>query len=269
MYDELWDAARAAAALEGDEFIEFEIRNATMLAATETAAYDMLVDRVPSQVARTIADKLPYLRRRRPCTPKHCGCDPMWLVWDHDDAICSVCAVARPYIVATMEKLPYGEWRTLPKKYERKNRFRIIINRFIQGTSARLSDERVATIVAHMRVMPEYATATDVRRALRKARLPEHYPDVPGIVAQLRQTAGLRIEPRDVDALRSMFVAVQAYMPKTGRVYMPSYNMILRCLLEHIGYADVDVYVPLLSHKRTYARVSRIVEEVMAMVRVA
>lgn len=267
MYDQLWDAVRETS---DDPFLDFDIAKAKQLAHTEVAAYEMLSERLtPSQQA-FVSDRLPYLRNRKPLRQVHCSCnDETLLVWDDDEGICTACGTARAYMVNNIEKLPYGEMRDFPKKYARSNRFRVIMGRFMQGAMARVNEKTLDTIRSYLKVSPDVATATDVRRALRKGKLGELYPSVPGIVAQLRQTGGLHLDPYDVDTLKSMFVAVDQYMPKSGRTYMPSYNMILCCLMEHLGYEDVAVYVPLLSHRRTHARVAKLCAEAMEMVRIA
>jgi len=267
MYDQLWDAVRE---ISDDPFVEFDIAKAKHTAHTEVMAYDMLCERLDGMQQSYISDKLTYLRNRKPLRQVHCPCnDESLLVWDNDEAICTACGIARPYMNNTIEKLPYGETREFPKKYARSNRFRVIVGKFMQGSQARVNDATLDTIRSSLKVSPETATATDVRRALRKGKLGELYPRVPGIVAQLRGTGGLHLDPFDVDTLKAMFVAVDQYMPKAGRRYMPSYNMILCCLMEHLGYEDVAVYVPLLSHKRTHARVARLCAAAMEKVRVA
>lgn len=264
MSDDLWRIARESN--EDDPFLEFDIARASHM-ATEKDAYDELCLHVSSSLARTIADKLPYLRRRAPSAIKHCDCDPQWLVWDYDEAICSSCGIARVHVGYDVERLAYDEWRPPPRKYERTTRFRIIVDRFREGCSARVSDDQLDRIKSAMSVTPEDATATDVRRAIRKLRMPKLYRSVPGIVAQLRDTCGLIIDSYDVIILKRMFQAMMMRMPHTGRVYMPSYNMILATFLQILGYEQVSIYVPQLSHKRTYTRVSAICRSIDTVVR--
>jgi hypothetical protein len=269
-YSELYYLVEAQ--VGDDDFAFFDLAKARATATSEVLAYEMATRSLNASQLDRIDTRMPWLRRayKNKHREAHCACGTEADVReDHDDLVCLTCGVRKWSIRLDACKEDYGTYIHMPRRYQRSNRFRVVLNHFVEGCAASAPLEHAEAVrarLAEMGVRPEDATCVHVRRALRSLKLGKYYTISPGIAAQISGAPRLTLTSYELESMRCIFRSVEQCIQTKTRTYMPSYGMLIAAMLERTHPEAARRYVPVLSHDRTRAKVRRLCEDVMSRV---